>query len=311
MRQEDHGGAHSDRTGVVAANLAVLYVVFGSTYLAIRVTVETVPPLLGAGLRFVAAGALLYLATALRRRRLILPSQRELLGTAIIGTLVIGGGLGLLTVGERSVPSGVAALLIASVPAWVLVLRTVSGDRVGIVSWLGVTVGLGGVATLVWAARDGGGADAGGVLLLLIAALATALGSFGATRVQLPDDSLLSAALQMLLVGPLLCVAGIVLGEDFTPAAWSARSVLALLYLVTAGSVVAYASFVWLISNTPALTATTYTYVTPAIALLLGWLVLGERVTPAVFISAAAICVGVATVLVSESRGTGAGDRPA
>jgi drug/metabolite transporter (DMT)-like permease len=284
------------------ANLALLYVIFGSTYLAIRVTVDTVPPLLGAGIRFISAGTLLYFGLAVWRRRLLSLERGELIGTFVIGLLVIGGGLGLLTVGERTVPSGLAALLIASVPAWVILLRTANREHVGVLSWVGVSLGMAGVAMLAWITSGPDGAGAGGVIILLVAAFSTAVGSYYAPRVKLPSDSLLGAAMQMLLVGPLLLLAGLAVGEEADPSDWSQRSVVALVYLIAAGSVVAYASFVWLISNTPALIATTYTYITPAIALFLGWLILDEAVTLVVFVSAAVICLGVAMIVIGESR---------
>ncbi len=261
--------------------------------------VETVPPLVGAGVRFLVAGVLLYGWCALRRGGLPRIGRRSLAGTALVGLLVIGGGLGLLTVGERTVPSGLAALLIASVPAWVVLLRALHGERVRALTWAGVVLGLGGTALLGGTGHASGAAVAG-VLVLLLAALSEALGSYYTPRFSLPDDPVLSAAVQMLITGPVLLVAGLAAGEEFAPGKWTAGSVLGLLYLIGPGSVLAYASFVWLVSRAPASIATTYTYVNPAVALLLGRLVLDEHLTAAVLAGAVLVVGGVAAVLRGE-----------
>lgn len=295
---------------LVVANLAIVYLVFGSTYLAIRVMVETIPPLLGAGIRFAVAGALLYGWCALRRLRVPRLTWREFGGTALIGLLVIGGGLGLLTVGEQSVPSGLAALLVASVPAWVALLRAVHHDHVPGLTWAGVALGLAGVALLGGISGATGAAAVTGVVLLLVAALSEAAGSYCTARFPLPHDALAAAAVQMLVAGPVLGIAGLLLGEPLDRSAWSGRSLLGLLYLIGPGSVLAYASFVWLVSRTPTSIATTYTYVNPPVALVLGWLILDEEITFSVVVGAVLILVGVVAILAAERRTTGDARRP-
>jgi drug/metabolite transporter (DMT)-like permease len=289
----------------VAANLAVVYLVFGSTYLAIRVMVETIPALIGGGLRFLTAGTLLYIWCTIRRRRLPRLDRRQFAGTALIGLLVIGGSLGLLAVGEQTVPSGLAALLIASVPAWVVVLRAVNREHVRLLTWVGVVVGLAGVALLGGLSGASGAAAVSGIVILLAAALSEAVGSYYTPRFAMPDDPILSSAVQMLVSAPVLLAAGLLLGERFTPSAWSVGSLLGLLYLIGPGSVLAYASFVWLVSRTPPSIATTYTYVNPPVALLLGWLILDEQITITVLIGAILIIGGVAALLVGEQSGAG------
>ncbi|MFI6585180.1 EamA family transporter [Embleya sp. NPDC050493] len=286
----------------VAANLAVVYVVFGSTYLAIRVMVETVPPLFGAGLRFVVAGALLYGWCAIRRRSPPRLDRRRLVGTGFIGLLVIGGGLGLLTLGEHSVPSGLAALLAAAVPVWVVLLRVAHGERIGWATAGGVACGLLGVAMLSLIGGTGGTAAVSGILFLLAAALSEAIGSYYAPRFSVVEDAILASAVQMLVAGPVLLVVGVAVGERPDVAEWSGRSVLSLLYLIGPGSILAYVSFVWLVSHTRTSIATTYTYVNPAVALFLGWLVLDESITVWVIVGAVVVVGGVVAVLIGERR---------
>lgn len=291
----------SPAQAALIANLVVLYVVFGSTYLAIRIMVQTIPALAGAGLRFLVAGALIYGWCAYRHGALPRLGRRDLAGTALIGLLVIGGALGLLTLGERTVPSGLAALLVASVPAWIVLLRTLHREQVTTLTGLGVVVGLGGVALLSGTTGFTGGSTTG-IVILLIAAGCEAVGTYLTPRFSLPDDPILAAALQMLISGPVLLVAGLVLGEDIAPSSWSTPSLLALLYLIGPGSVLAYASYVWTASRAPASIASTYTYVNPAVALLLGWIVLDEQITTAITAGAMLVIVGVAAVLAGERR---------
>lgn len=287
------------RTPAVVANLAVLYVVFGSTYLAIRVMVETIPALVGAGVRFLVAGVLLYGWCTLRRGHIPRLDRRQFGGTVLIGLLVIGGGLGLLTVGEQTVPSGLAALLIASVPAWIVLLRVVHCERVRPLTGVGVVVGFTGVALL---GGITGNTALTGIVILLVAAVSEAIGSYYTPRFSLPEDPILSSAVQMLVVGPVLLLTALAVGEQIDPSLWSGRSLLALIYLIGPGSILAYASFVWLVSRTPASIATTYTYVNPAVALFLGWLVLDEQITAGIIMGATLIIVGVTAVLTSENR---------
>lgn len=299
MSAHDTRTANPLRSPAVAANLAVLYVVFGSTYLAIRVMVETIPALVGAGLRFLVAGLLLYGWCTLRRGYIPRLDARQFGGTVLIGLLVIGGGLGLLTVGEKTVPSGLAALLIASVPAWVVLLRAVNRERVRLVTGVGVVVGFAGVALL---GGTSGEVALTGIMILLVAAVSEAIGSYYTPRFSLPEDPILSSAVQMLVVGPVLLLAGLGVGEQIHPSLWSGHSLLALIYLIGPGSILAYASFVWLVSRAPASIATTYAYVNPVVALFLGWLILDEKITTGILVGAILIIVGVAAVLSGENR---------
>src|SRR4051794_14794650 len=287
------------------AALATIYVVWGSTYLAIRVMVETMPPLLAAGVRFAVAGALFHVVlVATSGRERIRVGRRELAGAALIGVLLPFGGNGLVTVAEQDVPSGLAALIIGSVPLWVVLLRAAHGDRPPRATLIGVALGFTGLALLVLPGDRPGDAPLWGVLVCVAAALSWATGSFYSHRVPQPGDALASTAWQMLLGGVAMILVGLAVGEagDVHPGAFSTDSLLALAYLVTIGSVLAYTAYTWLLKNAPISTVATYAYVNPVIAIVLGWAILSEEVTTAVVVGAAAIVFSVAAVVRREGE---------
>jgi drug/metabolite transporter (DMT)-like permease len=283
--------------------LATIYVVWGSTYLAIRVMVETMPPLLSAGVRFAVAGAIFWLALrAIRGRERIRITGRQAVGAAIAGTLLCFGGNGLVTVAEQEVPSGLAALIIGSVPLWVVVLRSAHGERVARGTLAGVLVGFAGLALLVLPGDRPGDAPLWGVLMIVAAAIAWASGSFYSKKLPLPEDSLVSTAWQMLLGGAGMIVVGLIAGEagDVDPNRFSTDSVLAFLYLIFIGSLVAFTAYVWLLRNVPISTVATYAYVNPVIAIVLGWSILSEQITATMIAGTAAIVLSVAAVVRRE-----------
>jgi drug/metabolite transporter (DMT)-like permease len=289
---------------LVPAALATIYVVWGSTYLAIRVMVEDIPPLLGASVRYLLAGAVVWLYLRLRNgREGVRVSARELAGCAVVGVLLLIGGNGLVTIAEQDVPSGLAALLIASEPLFIVLLRWLARERPSQTTVISVVVGFAGVALLVLPGERPEGAPLGGVLLVLAAAALWALGSFASPRLTLPDDAFLSTAVQMLVGGALMALMGLAAGEagGLDPAAVSADSLLALLYLASAGSVLAFSAYVWLLQNAPISTVSTYAYVNPVIAIFLGWLILSEEITPFVVAGATVIVASVAVVVRHES----------
>jgi drug/metabolite transporter (DMT)-like permease len=289
--------------------LATVYVVWGSTYLAIRVMVETIPPLLGAGVRFVIAGAI-FLAFLKARGTDLRVTRAQLAGAALVGTLLTFGGNGLVTIAEQDVPSGLAALLVATVPLWVVLYRAVARERVTAATAVSVGIGFLGVALLVLPGDRPDGAPLGGVLLVVLAAGLWALGSFWSKKVELPADAFLSTAWQMLLGGAGMVVVGLVAGEagDVGAGTFALDSVLAFAYLVTFGSLLAFTAYVWLLQNAPISTVATYAYVNPVIAIVLGWAILSEEITPLVVAGAAVIVASVAAVVREES---GRGERPA
>jgi drug/metabolite transporter (DMT)-like permease len=296
------------------AALATVYVVWGSTYLAIRVMVETMPPLLAAGARFSAAGAIFLAALmAASGRARIRVGRRELAGAALLGLLLPFGGNGLVTVAEQEVPSGLAALIIGSVPLWVVLLRALHGDRPPRATLVGVMIGFTGLALLVLPGDRPGNAPLWGVLVCVAAALSWASGSFYSRRLPLPGDALASTAWQMLLGGGAMIVVGLAVGEagDVHPGRFSLDSLLAFAYLITIGSLLAYTAYTWLLKNAPISTVATYAYVNPVIAILLGWAVLSEEVTATVVAGASAIVLSVAAVVRRESEARRPAKEPA
>jgi drug/metabolite transporter (DMT)-like permease len=286
------------------AALATIYIVWGSTYLAIRVMVETMPPLLAAGARYVVAGsvywAILRIASGAERVR---ATPRQLAGAALIGTLLCFGGNGLVTVAERDVPSGLAALIMGAMPLWVLLMRAAYGERVPRATLAGVAVGFAGLALLVLPGDRPGDAPLGAVLIVIAASVSWACGAFYSPRTLLPRDALASTAWQMMFGGVGMLAVGLAAGEagDVRAAAFSADSLIAFTYLITAGSLLAFTAFVWLLQNAPVSTVMTYAYVNPVVAVLLGWAILSEEITVSVVIGTAAIVLSVATVVRRES----------
>jgi drug/metabolite transporter (DMT)-like permease len=280
--------------------LATIYVVWGSTYLAIRVVVEDVPPLLASGSRFVLAASLLAAVVAWRSGRSAFRVPRaELAGAAAISVLTLVVPYALVFAAETEVPSGLTALLIASVPLWVVVLRLVARERVGAATLAAVVLGFGGVALVV---RPGDTAPLGWMLAVVAAALCEAVGSYLLRKARLPRDLIVSATVQMLAAGMLTLLVALALGEagDLDADALTAESVAAFLYLVVAGSALAYTAFVWLLRHAPLSTATTYAYVNPVVAVLLGWAILDEEITWTIAAGAAAIVLAVAVVVRRE-----------
>jgi drug/metabolite transporter (DMT)-like permease len=231
-------------------------------------------------------------------RSALRPTRSELASAALVGTLLTGAN-SVVTVAEQQVPSGLAALLIASVPLWVLVLRRLAGEAIPRAGALAVLVGFCGVALLLRPGPQSGTATVLGLAACVGAALMWASGSFAAPRVTLPRDPLVSTGWQMLLGGVACSVAGLLAGEagQVHPGAWSARSVIAFAYLVAIGSWVAFTAYAWLLQNAPIGKVATYAYVNPVVAIALGAIVLGERIT-AVSIGAAAIIVAAVAMVV-------------
>jgi drug/metabolite transporter (DMT)-like permease len=241
--------------------LWVVYVVWGSTYLAIRVVVETMPPFLSAGARFLVAGAVLAVFLLLRRGRSGLRiTGREMATSAVVGTLLLLGGNGLVMVAEQDVPAGLAALLVASVPLWVAALRWMFEDRVDRGTLIGVILGFVGVGLLVIPGRSSAGAAVGGMALLILASLSWASGSFLSRRLRLPKDPFTSTTWQMLLGGLALGAAGFVGGEasQLDVGEFSAASMAGLAYLVVAGSLVGFTAYTWLLHNASISKVSTY-----------------------------------------------------
>jgi drug/metabolite transporter (DMT)-like permease/GNAT superfamily N-acetyltransferase len=280
--------------------LGSIYLIWGSTYLAIRVMVETVPPLLGAGFRFLIAGVIFYLFLRIRRGAAAVRYTRpELLAATATGTLLCFGGNGLVTVAEQKVPSGIAATLIASVPLWIILFRRLSRDPINRVALVGVLIGFVGVGVLMLPGERPAGLSIGPMLVVVIAAACWAIGSYYPRGWGLPSDVFLSTSLQMVTSGALMIVVGAVAGEfgNVDPSGFSMKSVASFLWLVTAGSLVAYTAYVWLLKNAPISKVSTYAYVNPVVAIFLGWLLLDETITGTIMLGATLIVASVALVV--------------
>jgi drug/metabolite transporter (DMT)-like permease len=300
--------AHGRRVWIA---LGIVYVAWGSTYVGIRVMDRTIPPLVGSAVRFITAGIVMYAFLALRRRSLPRVSGRELASLALVSVLLLSGGNGLVTVGELHVPAGFAALLVASMPLWLVVLRTISGDRPHGATLAGLGIGFVGVAVLVLRGGHGAGVSVGHAMIVVAAALCWATGSLLSSRLPLPADLAAGTAIEMVIGGVVLAVIGPLAGERwgtvFSHA--SADSLIAIAYLALAGSILAFTAYVWLLRNAPISQISTYAYVNPAVAVVLSALILGESVTGLMVAGGAIIVVAVAVVIRSEARAQAAARR--
>lgn len=306
FRADGAPAARPPRAAILAA-YAALYVIWGSTYLGIRVGIATLPPFGMAATRFLLAGALLYGWARLRGAPR--PTARQWGAAAVVGALLLLLGNGGVTWAEQRVPSGVAALLIATEPLWIVLLgwRRPGGTRPSLATALGLALGIAGVVVLVGPGASSAGPPSGhvdlrGAAVVLAGALSWAAGSLWATgpggRARLPASAPLTTGMQMLTGGALLLGASAAAGEPaaFHPTAVSPASVAALGYLIVFGSIVAFSAYVWLLGVEPPARVATYAFVNPVVAVLLGWAVAGEALTGRVVV-AAAVIVGAVVLL--------------
>ena len=288
----------------VAAALLAVYIIWGSTYLGIRVVVETIPPFLSAGFRFLLAGGIIYLIA--RMRGAAAPTKAQWKPAAIAGGLLLVGGNGLVSWAEQSVHSQYAALIIAVVPLFVVLFEWVWGRKVpsrGVV--LGVALGIAGVALLIDPSRVGADAiDPAGAAALLAASAIWSVGTLYSSRAKMPEPPLLGIGMQMTAGGALLVVTGLALGEAsrFTLSGVSERSAIAFVYLVFIGALIGFTAYLWLVRKVPPALATTYAFVNPIIAIILGALILSEPATPRTLLAGAVIIGAVAIITQAKAR---------
>lgn len=290
--------------GRVIAAFAAVYIIWGSTYLAIAFAIETLPPFLMAAVRFLIAGALLFAWSMTHSQRA--PTVREWKAAVIVGGLLLLGGNGAVVWAEQTVPSGVAALLVAGTPCWMVLLEWLwkGAARPGARTVTGLLLGFGGIALLVGPSvlRGAGTIDTVGAFVLLLGSLAWAVGSIYSRHAPRPHGALMSTGMQMLMGGSLLFLAGTLTGE------WSRadlgdvslKSALALGYLIVFGAIIGYSAYVWLLRVSTPARVSTYAYVNPVVAVLLGWALAGETFTPRMAIAAAIIVAGVALITLEE-----------
>lgn len=296
----------SRRIQVIAAFVAV-YLIWGSTYLAIRFADATLPPFLMAGTRFLVAGALLY--GWMRLRGAERPTRIHWKAALIVGLLLLVGGNGVVVWAERIVPSSLAALLISTVPIWMALMDWLrpGGGRPSLATFAGLALGFAGVVLLI-------GPGAGGsvvtfnpiyALVVLVASVSWAAGSLYSRGAKMPPAPLLGTAMEMLAGGAVLLALGLVTGEQgrLNFHAVSAQSALAVLFLIIFGSLVAFSAYVWLLRNVAPTRVSTYAYVNPVVAVFLGWAFDNEQLTLRTLLAAAVIVAGVLVITTFRSHG--------
>lgn len=292
--------------GAVLLAFAAVYLIWGSTYLAIRFAIETIPPLGMASFRFLVAGALMYAWS--RGRGLPHPTPAQWKGAAISGTLLLAGGNGAVVVAEQWVPSGLVALIVATVPLWMVILDALFGSktRPSRRASAGLVTGFLGVAVLAGSpgVGAGGSEELFGAVLVLGGSLSWAIGSLVSRYVEDPPRPRMLVATQMLSGGVVFMVLSLVFGEaeGFTVSQVSARSWWAFAYLVVAGALVGYAAYIWLLTVVPPSRAGTYAYVNPVVAMFLGWALADEPLTFRSVLAAAIILASV--VVITTEAGT-------
>ena len=277
----------------VWAALWAVYIIWGSTYLAIAVAVETIPPMLAVSTRFIVAGTIMALVVKARGGTMRI-SRRAFLSCVLIGALLPGANA-VLFYAEQDVPTGLASLLIASVPLWVVVLRLLWHERMPAAALASVGVGFAGVAILL---QPEGNATVVGVGLCVLSAVMWAAGSFASARLTMPSNPFTATSWEMLAGGFMMLPFGLTQAGSVSP---STSSLLAWLYLVTIGSVVGYTAYTWLLANAPLGLVSTYAYVNPVVAILLGVLFRNEQITIRIAIGAAIVVSSVAVVVRQES----------
>ena len=272
--------------------LVTVYVIWGSTYLGIALAGKTIAPLFAVSTRFVTAGALMAAIVALRGGSLRI-TRRALLSCVLIG-LLLPGANAVLFFAERNVPTGLASLIIASVPLWIVLMRLLGGERLPWQALAGVGIGFVGVAII---ARPSGGATTLGIVLCVASSLMWAGGSVLSGRIEMPTDPFTATAYEMLAGGLIMLVPALFTVHGFSP---STESVAAWVYLVIFGSIVGYSAYVWLLANAPLGTVSTYAYVNPVVAIALGVLFRGEQLTWSLLVGAVVVVVSVAAVVRQE-----------
>lgn len=296
---------HAPAALLVVAAFAIIYVVWGSTYIAILFAIETIPPFLMAGMRFLSAGVLLY--AVVRPRQEAAPTVRNWLAATVVGCLMLVGGNGLVCWAEQWVPSGSAALIIGTVPLWMVLFEwsIFRGPRPTPIILVGLLTGLAGVYLLIGPGNLAGEpVNLAGGIALLLACVFWSFGSLYSRRARLPKSMFLSVAMQMIAAGVVLVLLGTGTGEwarfDITAVTW--KSWISLIYLSLIGSIIALSAYVWLLQVSSPARVSTYAYVNPVIAIILGALLANEPVTARAVIAAVVIVAAVVIITTGSRR---------
>ena len=306
----DHNGsmvltAFTLRMSLALAFLSI-YTIWGSTYLAIRFAIVTIPPFIMAAIRFLISGAVLYTWT--RVRSTPAPSRSNWKATATIGGFLLFGGNGGVVNAEQVLPSGLTAVLITTVPLWMALVELFRKDRIVPRPQIifGLVLGFGGVISLVGPGDFGGGSGLNTfwALVLILASLSWAIGSVYSRKASVPSNPLLGSGMEMIAGGLLLLVASLFTGEwaNFQPTNLSLLSLLSFVYLVVFGAMIAYSAYVWLLTKTSTAKVSTYAYVNPVVAVLLGYFLGGEQLTIRTVLASAVIVLAVVFITTFRSR---------
>ncbi|MFM9134988.1 MAG: EamA family transporter [bacterium] len=292
---------------VLWTNLLIVWIVWGSTYMGIRFASESIPPFIMSGSRFLVAFVIMLGLTAILRGPAALRvSRREFATACVLGVALLGVGLGTVGLAQGYVPTGIMALIIASTPLTIVIWRLITGDRPPVLTLVGVVVGLAGIG---WMLLPGGTRPVSGTdgdvvfwsITILVSATIWATASFFSARMPTPSDSFALTTYELLGGGVALLAVGLVLGERVDVSEITVRSWAGWLFLVIAGSVVAFSSFTWLINRAPISLASTYAYVNPAVAVVLGLLLYAEAITSDVVVGLTIVLGGVVLVVSGES----------
>lgn len=302
-------------SGKIWGALWVVYIVWGSTYLAIEYAIRSMPPLLAMGSRFLAAGLLMAAVLALKNGvGFLRVTKRQIPFLALLGALLLGLGLGMVTMAQfNDVPSGMVALLISALPFWIAIFKAIDGAKTSIWSWVGIAIGFIGVGILLTPelAKPDNGNHIFWMFMVIVGNLGWALGTYIAPRLDLPKSTLVVTCYQMLLGGVAMSLAGFIIGEDlgdlldatFSSWAW-------WVFLVLIGSIATYTAYLWLVSNAPVGLIATYAYVNPVIAVALGALFLGEKLSFTLLIGAIIVIFGVFMVVRVEAKAVASPNHP-
>lgn len=284
-------------------SFAAIYLVWGSTFLAIRWAVETIPPFSMMGVRCLAGGAILLALGLWRERELRWPTRREWGGALVVGSLLFVGCHGILALAEQNVDSGISALYLATIPLFVPLLGwALTGDRrPSLRLTIALVGGFGGVALLVVAQGSTGGLTGGRAVLLLVSAFCWAAGTVATRLVPVPRAPLLGAALPLLAGGVLLVLVALARGEEVAHV--SAKSFVGLAYLVLFGTVATFSAYIWLLRVAQPNRVATYAFVNPAVAVVIGWAVAGEKLTAGALVATTVIVAAVAFAVLERRDG--------
>jgi drug/metabolite transporter (DMT)-like permease len=298
------GRSYASRAQIIAA-FASIYLVWGSTYLAIRYAVQTIPPFIMGGLRFLISGALLYLWT--RYRGAPSPTRLHWRNAIIAGGFLLLGGNGAVVWAEQFVPSGLTALLVSILPFWLVIIEWVRPPRRRPSSavLVGLVLGFIGIVVLIGPGNLGGHGDVRplGALVLILGSLSWAIGSFWSRDARLPESGLLTTGMEMLGGGALLLIVGLLSGElsQLDVHRISGASAAGLIYLITFGSLIGFTSYIWLLDKVSPARLGTYAYVNPIVAVILGWAIAGERLSLRTAVAAAIVICAVALITTARS----------